>query len=148
MSVEEYSPADTAWSMVLAAIEAAIDVDDLPPDDGAVFAHLHDFASRQSGSDPIAIPADLALSVEQTAASRDGARERRRRWEAATVEGGIFSLDLPTAAAYALMRAGYVTVDALPDDVDPLRALRGVGPKSMHVIRAAVEKRAANAEAG
>jgi hypothetical protein len=137
-----------AWTTVLDAIEDALDIEDLQPYDRGELARLHAVAGAHIAEPVLTIPAGWRVvgggSVSTGAAVLSDvlATDADRQMRAAVMRGpgGIDELELDFEAYAPLVRASLLTVDdvELADREHRLAILRGIGPKRLAAIRAAV----------
>jgi hypothetical protein len=120
-----FGPAESeAWGVVLDAIEEAMDVEGLSPFDRGRLAMFHEVAAWYVG-------AGLVMPDDWSACRYTGEF-------AAVGPGGVLELE---AFGSTLWRAGFGRIaDVAAASDEDLLAIRGVGPKRLPLIRAAVER--------
>jgi hypothetical protein len=118
-----------AWSVVLSAIDAAMDVDGLGPFDRGRLAELHERAAWHIG-----VPA-LEVPVAATPSGCDAVRAPGGLYEL-----GRFGVDADTLAVLAY-RGGIRRVEDVERRTDgELLGIQRIGPKRLASIRAAVRR--------
>lgn len=118
-----------AWSVVLDAIEQAIDIDGLQPFDRERLAALHERAAWHIGIAKLIIPVDWSASSCRDVIVGSGA----------VAELGAFGVDAQTLAALTY-EAQLVEIEEIErrTDAELLRIPR-IGPKRLQAIRNAIK---------
>jgi hypothetical protein len=123
-------PERAAWSIVLSAIDAAMDVDGLGPYDRGRLAELHERAAWHIGVPALVIPLARATPSACGAVREPGG----------VYELGQFGVDADTLAVLAY-RGGIRRVDDIEGRTDgELLGIQRIGPKRLASIRAAVRR--------
>jgi hypothetical protein len=132
--------ATRSWHRVLDALEDALE-DELPAYHRGVLARLHVAVAPWAGERPLTLPQDLTLGYySRTAAEHFHGLERLRESAIVLGEGGVYTLGLRGAIPQVLQGNGILTIAELRGlDDRQLRALHGIGPKSVKAIRTALK---------
>lgn len=138
------TPASTAWSMVLDALEGAIDVDELPAADRGALAQLHEHAGRQLGIAPLTLTPASAGGPDSDEPGPDSFATVMRRLhgldgiEIPDGPDGLNQLWLDRDTLLELVAGGLDTVTAVERASDAELADAGCGVKRVKRIRKAI----------
>lgn len=130
-AIPAYGDAErTAWRMVLAAIEAAIDVEGLQPFDRGALAELHAHAAWYTGASGMTIPPTPSPTRHPHAPSVDGDVSELARH-------GVDATTLAVLIYTARLR--HIEQLERQSDADLLSVHR-IGPARLNAIRAALKR--------
>jgi hypothetical protein len=142
------TPAAYAWTLVLDALEDAIDVDELPAADRGALAWFHDQAGRHLGIAPLRLDSPTVSSLAavpwRAPARRRPLTAHQAAKTAAQGPGGIsgFGDDISAPTWIKLYKLGLPLIADVEraDQADELAAMKGIGPRVLKQIRTALAK--------